>query len=117
MVDSRHFLPVLLLVTLSCGGEARRAGPVLPAAVEGGWTLASPSDAGRAVYQGPMEITVVIQTTSGQATAFEMVQKHQPQPGSLVFHHDRYFVTVSAPGADNATLNRFAEALEKAAQW
>jgi hypothetical protein len=66
----------------------------------------------RASYQGPAPMTVTIYEMNTGPSAFEMAQKWRPAPGLLYFHSGSRFVTIEAPGLDNAQLNEVAKALE-----
>jgi hypothetical protein len=122
------FVALLTSLAVCSRTDARRS---LPVELEGGWKLSNELNVPTvramslgaveatwgAHYQGPVPISVTVLAFQSQATAFEAVQKAKPEPGSITFHRGRYFFTVFSTEADNATLNRFAAALEKSLQW
>jgi hypothetical protein len=46
------------------------------------------------------------------ATAFDALQKWQPQPGRMAFYQGDLFGVVESPDATNESLNRFILSLE-----
>jgi hypothetical protein len=47
------------------------------------------------------------------ASAFELVQKSRPHPGTLFFQAGNKYVLLVAPGVDQQQLNEIAKALEE----
>lgn len=122
---SRFILVALLLCCVSCGiPEPRPAAP--PAELPGGFKFREMVDvpmaevqergaqsASRRRYEGSASLTVTIFQMKSDASAFELVQKSRPQPGTLFFQAGSRYVLLAAPGLDQRQLNEIAKALEK----
>jgi hypothetical protein len=127
-----HGLLIALSIALAaCGGGD--GGAMLPEALGAEWTLITsragePSEAAPggaelgldglivATYAGPGDPVVIVHEMGSGSSAFEMAQRWRAEAGAIAFQSDSRFVVVRAPSLDQAALNRFADALERAWQ-
>ena len=108
---------VLLAVLALYGGCARgRKEPVLPQTAAGGWRLQKARrEQGRIVgtYQGPGTVRVEVVDAGSPVAAFDRAQRSRPQPDTVVFYKENYFVTVNWEQADRGALKLLVRELEK----
>jgi hypothetical protein len=107
----------LLWVFAVSGGCARRSkGPLLPESAAGGWRLQDMQREQKtttATYQGQGTVRVEVEDTGASVTAFDRAQRARPQPDSVFFYKENYFVTVKWEGADREAVKLFVRDLEK----
>jgi hypothetical protein len=116
---------VVLLCCLSCGTTVRLPAPP-PPELPGGFQFREQlqvpaSDVGEKQaesgyafrYQGAAPLTVTVFQMKSDASAFELVQKSRPEPGTLFFQAGSKYVLLSATGIDQARLNEIAKYLEE----
>ncbi len=121
----RRMVLIAAAVLGACGGRNRAA---LPETVDG-WRRAAEARtqapallqsslrrASAAEYQGAGKATVTIFELSSSAAALDAVQRWRPEPGTVFFYKDNYFVTVRSNTADRRALGAFVRALEKRLQ-
>ena len=107
----------------ACGTREGGGAPPFPTQAAG-WTLEAPPDAAAdlngsqgawtARYSGQPPLRVTVYRMSSQTAAFAQVQNWRPEPSKLAFYKGSYFGIAEGDGADHATLNRFASAVQEA---
>jgi hypothetical protein len=118
----------LLCLLAACGGQPAPP-PGFPSASEG-WTLASSSDlpvdgepenvrklglkrARRAVYQGPVALTLTLYEMNSEPASLELIQTWRAVPDTFVIRRDRHFAIAHSPGAPRDKLQAFLAAFDK----
>jgi hypothetical protein len=66
-----------------------------------------------ASYDGPGKLDARIYALSSPAAALDVVQRWTPQPDTVFFYNDRFFVVVHWQTAEKKELQAFVRALEK----
>jgi hypothetical protein len=110
-----RLLPIAILLLLGgCSGAKQSF--VLPQTAPGGWHLRETKTEGArtlAVYDGSGTVRVEVDDMKVPAVAFERAQKARPEPDTVFFDKDRFFVTVRWEKADREALKQLMRALQK----
>jgi hypothetical protein len=110
----RVLLLLIVIVTGACSSAKKPFG--LPETAPGGWRLKETTREGArtlGVYEGQGTVRVEVEDMGAQAVAFERAQRTRPQPDTVFFDKDGYFVTVRWEGVDREALRQLVRELEK----
>jgi hypothetical protein len=105
-----------LSLVAALGGCARHKDLMLPESAAGGWRLQETRREPKKIlgtYQGPGTVRVEVVDTGAPVNAFDLAQRARPQPDTVFFYKENYFVTVKWEGADREALKLFVRDLEK----
>ncbi len=119
------------LFAAACGPGEQGLPWTPPAAIAGGWQLASseaipPEQAPEEVrrlgletalrgrYDGPLPLTVEFYRMRSAPSAFELMQRWRPEPGRMASYKGRWFFLIQSDGAAHAELTAAAQGLEAA---
>ena len=85
----------------------------------GGWRLQESKREQKkttATYRGPGTVRIEVEDTGASVNAFDRAQRARPQPDTVFFYKEKYFVTVKWEGADRDALKSLVRDLEKRLQ-
>ena len=110
----RVLLLLIVIVTGACSSAKKPF--VLPETAPGGWHLKETKHDGAktlGVYEGQGTVRVEVEDMGAQAVAFERAQRTRPQPDTVFFDKNGYFVTVRWDNSDREALRQLVRELQK----